>query len=122
MVRRVNHAADSSQHRLLILQIWFVRLTGRVLSKWRERRGLDDRGPEEIETVKRSGKLRRLERRRYAAMTTEQRRNLSVRRRERERTRTDHLPVETQQPEQLVDNQYRSHVFTYRGQAWYALN
>ena len=61
MVHRVNHAADSSQHRLLILQIWFVRLTGRVLSKWRERRGLDDRGssiePEEIETVKRSGKL-----------------------------------------------------------------
>ena len=55
-------------------------------------------------------------------MTTEQRRNLSVRRRERERTRTDHLPVETQQPEQLVDNQYRSHVFTYRGQARYALN
>ena len=40
-------------------------------------------------------------------MTTEQHRNLSVRRRERERTRTDHPPVETQQPEQLVDNQYR---------------
>ena len=81
------------------------------LRRWREQyRARRDRESEE-ERQARLERCRVYERRRYAAMTTKQRRNLSVQRRERERTRTDHLPVETQQPEQLVDNQYRSREF-----------
>ena len=67
-----------------------------------------DRESEE-ERHARLERCREYERRRYAAMNTEQRRNLTQRR--RERTQRDHqIPVasETQQSEELVDNQYRS--------------
>ena len=56
MVRRVNHVTDNSLHRLLILQIWFVRLTWHVITKWREKEGLDNGRssiePEEIEKLR----------------------------------------------------------------------
>ena len=76
MVCRVNHDTDNSQHRLLTIQQPHD-------SKWREKRGEEreeskERHTEQEEIEKSEEEQQtRLERQRYAAMNTEQQRNLT---------------------------------------------